>query len=65
MLEYVKTILSKVSFDPYLFEKELKKSVKHLISDELPELQKWCYNQFGDTYLTILNKVFIKSTKAI
>lgn len=58
MLEYVKTILHKVSFDPYLFEKELRKSMQQLISDEIVELQTWCYSQFGDTYMSILNNVF-------
>ncbi len=59
MLEYVKTILHKVSFDPYLFEKELRKSMQHLISDELAELRSWCYNHFGDMYTPILNSVFV------
>jgi hypothetical protein len=56
MLEYVKTILKKVSFDRKLFEKELVKAIKVLIQPELQELKKWCYDQFGDMYFTILNK---------
>ena len=35
MLEYVKTILKKVSFDRYLFEKELFKAIKALVKDEI------------------------------
>lgn len=56
MLEYVKTILNKVSFDRKLFEKELVKAIKVLIQSELRELKKWCYDQFGDIYYSILNK---------
>ncbi|MCS6823091.1 MAG: hypothetical protein NZ529_02260 [Cytophagaceae bacterium] len=58
MLEYVKLILQKVSFDEYLFEKELRKNMKDLLRDELLELKKWCYENFSDTYLTILNQCF-------
>jgi len=59
MLEYVKTILHKVSFDPFLFERELRKSVSQLVANELTELRNWCYKQFGDIYRPILNKVFV------
>jgi len=58
MLEYVKLILDKVSFDPALFEKELRKSVKTLVSDELELLQSWCYTHFPTTYHSILDRVF-------
>ena len=57
MLDYVKLILEKVSFDQQLFEKELKKSIKQLISEELDELKNWCYQKFGH-YLHILQKCF-------
>ena len=56
MLEYVKTILKKVSFDRKLFEKELKKAIKVLVPKDLKELKKWCYEQFGNVYNVILNK---------
>jgi len=56
MLEYVKTILKKVSFDSKLFEKELVKAIKVLIQPELQELKKWCYDQYGDIYINILNR---------
>lgn len=59
MLEYVKTILHKVSFDPYLFERELRKSISQLVvGEDLVELKAWCYTNFGDVYSTILNQVF-------
>lgn len=61
MLEYVKTILLKVSFDKMLFEKELRKAFKVLQRAELKELRVWCYEQFAGMYLLILNSVFLKT----
>jgi hypothetical protein len=58
MLEYVKMILDKVSFDKKLFEKELKKGLKDLLPDEIKELKSWCYEKFGSLYQSVLNKVF-------
>ncbi|NQZ77198.1 MAG: hypothetical protein HRT61_14025 [Ekhidna sp.] len=54
MLEYFKTILSKVSFDKRLFEKELKKAIKSLVEDEIGELKEWCYRNFGSQHQPIL-----------
>ena len=59
MLEYFKTILSKVSFDKKLFEKELKKAIKALLPDELTQFKDWCYAKFSEMYLQILNQNFI------
>ncbi|WP_114778349.1 hypothetical protein [Botryobacter ruber] len=64
MLEYVKTILQKVSFDKELFEKELKKSLKFLGLDEITQLKSWCYEKFSGMYLRVLNRVFSKSQAA-
>lgn len=58
MLEYFKTILSKVSFDKKLFEKELLKAIKQLLNDELRVLKEWCYQNFSDKHESILNKCF-------
>lgn len=58
MLEYVKLILQKVSFDQQLFEKELKKSIRDLIEDELIDLKKWCYENFSKEH-EILNRCFV------
>ena len=57
MLEYSKTILSKVSFDRNLFEKELAKAIK-LVGAELDALKNWCYEMFSHLYPRILSKYF-------
>lgn len=59
MLEYVKLILEKVSFDPFLFEKELRKNMGELITEEVDELKFWCYEKFGSRHQTILNQYFV------
>ena len=58
MLEYFKTILSKVSFDKRLFEKELRKAIKSLVDQEVNLLKEWCYQNFGQQYQPILNQCF-------
>lgn len=60
MLEYFKTILSKVSFDKRLFEKELKKAIKALVPGEINVLKEWCYKKFGHQYQPILQECFIQ-----
>jgi hypothetical protein len=62
MLEYVKKILMKVSFDAKLFEKELRKSIKMIVNEELTELRRWCYNTFGDKHEEILDRCFVMNT---
>ncbi|GEO02345.1 hypothetical protein AAE02nite_00090 [Adhaeribacter aerolatus] len=61
MLEYVKTILVKVSFDVRLFEKELRKGLKMLAKQELVLLRTWCYEQFSGIYRRIIKRVFAKA----
>ncbi|NQX82223.1 MAG: hypothetical protein HRT66_09560 [Flavobacteriaceae bacterium] len=41
MFEYTKLVLTKVSFDPYLFGKELGKAKERLLPHELEELSIW------------------------
>ena len=41
MFEYTTMILSKVSFDPNLFYKELKKAIDRLLPYEVEELKVW------------------------
>jgi hypothetical protein len=58
MLEYVKTILKKVSFDRKLFEKELMKAITSLLESEVSRLKAWCYRTFGQIHRSILNRCF-------
>lgn len=46
MLEYVKTVLNKVSFDKRLFRKEYKKSHNWLTTGEIHELRAWLRKRF-------------------
>lgn len=46
MLEYCKTVLQKVSFDPLLFEKELTKSLQWLEDSEKKTFYHWVSKNF-------------------
>ncbi|CAM3731726.1 hypothetical protein [Flavobacterium saliperosum] len=39
--DYTKSVLERVSFDPLLFMKELKKAIKTLLPYEIEQLSKW------------------------
>lgn len=39
--DYTKSMLERVSFDPVLFAKELKKAIKVLLPYELEQLRNW------------------------
>ena len=39
--DYTKSVLERVSFDPILFSKELKKAIKNLLPYEVEQLKKW------------------------
>ena len=58
MLDYVKMILLKVSFNKALFEKELRKALKMLGPMEVPDFRAWCYQQFARIYRRVLKRVF-------
>ncbi len=58
MLEYFKTILTKVSFDARLFERELRKAIRQVVEDQLEDLRNWCYNQFEGQHRDILIRCF-------
>ncbi|MBC7750047.1 MAG: hypothetical protein H7Z76_15995 [Methylotenera sp.] len=59
-LDYVKVILEKVSFDAKLFEKELRKAIKTILTEEIRELRTWCSEQFGKMYYQVIEKCFSK-----
>jgi len=58
MIEYVKTILEKVSFSKYLFERELKKGLRLILPAEVEGFKVWCYKMFEKVHDVILNKCF-------
>ncbi len=51
MLAYSKNILSKMSFDVFLFKKELSKAYQNLMEEEVEELVNWVTIQFGPHYV--------------
>ncbi|MEZ4798759.1 MAG: hypothetical protein R2809_03060 [Flavobacteriales bacterium] len=58
MLDFCKEILVKVSFDRFLFRKELNKAIKRLKTEELKSLYQWCIDQFGSLYGDIIASSF-------
>ena len=62
MLEYIKIILHKVSFDRRLFEKELRKAIRMLMPAEVKRLRLWCYENYGGQHLAVLNTCFTVAT---
>jgi hypothetical protein len=59
MVELCKEILTKVSFDRYLFQKELKKAIKWIQNPvELHQFKEWCIREFGGKYPKIIEKTF-------
>lgn len=61
MLEYVKTILQKVSFDTVLFRKELQKSIEWLTLKEKVELKGWLNYSFNGDHQKIIKDIFDKN----
>ncbi len=58
--DYTKSVLERVSFDPILFCKELRKAVKNLLPYEIEQLRKWLQNFTNEKpelqqYLTIVS----------
>jgi hypothetical protein len=45
MLDYAKLILSKISFDKGLFEKEFRKAFRYLNGNDRRELIRWVRSQ--------------------
>lgn len=60
MLDYVKMILQKVSFSRKLFEKELRKALRHIQPADLLGFKTWCYQQFARLYRRVLKRVFMQ-----
>jgi hypothetical protein len=63
MLDYVKTVLTNVSFDRKLFEKELRKAIRMLAPQEVVVLRDWCYARFSQ-HRPILQTCFYQPSLA-
>ena len=63
MFEYSKEILTKVSFDRNLFNKELKKAITWLKKDERKMLMMWCLATFGNRYSDLIVAAFRQVVK--
>ena len=46
-LEYAKLILEKVSFEPKIFKKELRKALRKSSKRDFKHLMDWCRAKFG------------------
>lgn len=57
LLNYYKTILQKVSFDPNLLTKEYDKALRHLQPDEATTLKNWVHSS------NLIKKLTISSRK--
>jgi hypothetical protein len=62
MLKFCQEILQKVSFDKFLFQKELLKSIKWLNFDEAKALKMWCMLTFGHLYMDVITQAFGQAT---
>jgi len=59
MIDYAKTVLSKVSFDKDLFKKELRKFLQHTTDDDQrSELKNWVRGNFNKQHPDAINDVF-------
>lgn len=45
-IEYAKMILDKVSFEPRIFKKELRKALRQSSKQEFEHLMLWCKEKF-------------------
>ncbi|MBA9075555.1 MULTISPECIES: hypothetical protein [Rufibacter] len=57
-LQYSKFILLKVSFDVKLFEKELRKCLRLLLTQEIRELKRWCRATFPKNFRRMMTRCF-------
>lgn len=58
MFEMYKYVLDKVSFDPFLFRKELEKAMRKINPNEQLLFKIWCLNTFDQKHKEALTEVF-------
>jgi hypothetical protein len=59
MLEYSKMILEKVSFEPIIFRKELRKALRQSTKEEFKQLMNWCREKFRKPQADFKSNAFI------
>lgn len=50
MLEYCKIILTKISFNRFLFKKEYRKSLRMLPQEDAHDFKKWARKNFSSKF---------------
>lgn len=64
MLEYCKTILTKVDFDYSLFWKEYRKSIEYLREEEAEALHKWISERYRNNQaMAVAKESHVESNK--
>lgn len=58
MFEMYKYVLDKVSFDQFLFRKELEKAMTKIKPNEQLLFKIWCLNTFNQKHKEVLTEVF-------
>jgi len=63
MIQFSKTVIEGVSFDKFLFNKELRKLIVWFGNDEKQKaiFQQWCIQKFGNKYNEIIFDAFKKN----
>jgi hypothetical protein len=62
MIQFSKAIIEGVSFDSFLFEKELRKLISWFGEDEKQKaiFRLWCIQKFGNQYHEVITDAFKK-----
>lgn len=60
-LEHSKIVLKNVSDNPYLFRKELLKSLRWIKPEQTTALAAWCFYTFQNNYEDVLTEVFFSN----
>ncbi len=58
MIEYAKVVLPRMSFNQFIFKKELKKCIAWMKPAELQEFRNWCFHTFYPQYREVLDEAF-------
>jgi len=61
-IRYAKEVLTKVSFEKNIFERELKKFLKIISPEQQSELELWCRDKFEKDHKAIINSAFPKKS---